>query len=174
MRPIEFRVWHTPTQTMHHVYELNEVDVVRHPGPNATKADWDEAFVNTLPLDECVLMQYVGISDKNGVKIFEGDISRWFSPEGKPLTPEDEITLYQTRFESGCFGTLAINMEGEFTTFHEMGGKMCVEEWVIGNCYQHPDLLKIDFYAPAHKVQDLIDFALIKERKPLTHEEPTA
>lgn len=56
MKEIKFRAWNRATKTMHY-------------------PDWEELAVRA-GLAEMKLMQYTGLKDKNGVKIFEGDIDR--------------------------------------------------------------------------------------------------
>lgn len=64
MREIKFRAWWT--DTMYTVYEI----------------DWTEGKINVLGggqslrpwVEDCTLMQYTGLKDKNGKEIYEGDI----------------------------------------------------------------------------------------------------
>lgn len=69
--------------------------------------------------------QYTGLLDKNGVKIFEGDIIRCGS--------DDEYGV--VRYADGAF---EIVMDGVVATFHENYWANRCE--VIGNNYDNPDL----------------------------------
>ena len=83
------------------------------------------------------LGQYTGLKDKNGTKIFEGDIviftdecdyPHWFKRNDKILVKWDDITSRfspYVEYDSDC---------GEFVN----GG----ETEIIGNIYDNPELLK--------------------------------
>ena len=75
--------------------------------------------------------QYTGLTDKNGKKIFEGDIV-----EGADFTVEDG-GYGVVSFDEGAFEVSGNNIIG---TFHEnYWGK---EFEVIGNIHDNPDLLE--------------------------------
>ena len=69
---LEFRVWH-PEKGMLPVYGFNKkfvfIDDLNSPEPGE----------NILPIDDCELMQFTGVTDKNGIEAFKGDIIRYFS-----------------------------------------------------------------------------------------------
>lgn len=73
------------------------------------------------------LMQYTGLKDKNGVKIFEGDIVK---------TAYGEI--YDVFFTSGGF--MVSNFEYEFNLTDSHTAKL----EVIGNIYENPELLEAE------------------------------
>ncbi len=90
MRPIEFRAWLPGAKRMEkiHKMELNE------------DGKWWVEFENGTGLDYCdTIMQYTGLKDKNGVKIFEGDILLY--SEGYDITDEKQEIV----FEGGAFRT---------------------------------------------------------------------
>jgi uncharacterized phage protein (TIGR01671 family) len=79
--------------------------------------------------------QYIGLTDKNGKKIFEGDFIKHFNKFDKP----DEYEIYQVKFnERTC------SFEGRL---HEKwSAQLCnylgKHYEVIGNIHDNPELLK--------------------------------
>ncbi|QDS35855.1 YopX family protein [Brevibacillus brevis] len=69
---------------------------------------------------EYEFMQYTGLCDKNGKEIYEGDILFW----------DGGFKVYTTvRFKDGMF------LAGDMPLYD------CVDEEVIGNIYENPELL---------------------------------
>lgn len=81
---------------------------------------------NTIESFDYILMEYTGLKDKNGVKIFEGDI----------LETSDDSICYvvfeDTGFAVKTHGSEAIDWE--FSNFYS-------ECEIIGNIHQNPELL---------------------------------
>lgn len=76
--------------------------------------------------------QYTGLTDKNGVKIFEGDILR-FSYTGENLGVEGQGTVV---FKNGKFGVLW----GWHKDLVCLDGFTNTEVEVIGNVFDNPEL----------------------------------
>lgn len=75
--------------------------------------------------------QFTGVTDKNGIKIFEGDIVRFYDDSEDELT--NGVVVCNADFCSFC-----VSMKG-----HE--DVMLMAHWqyeVIGNIYDNPELLK--------------------------------
>ena len=97
-----------------------------------------------LEIDKKTVGQFTGLTDKNGKKIFEGDIF--------PI--EDEI-IAVVIFKNGCFRMEEYGLCGAWTEsgFDECGGgwgiiECCPIDWyniidmeVIGNIHDNPELL---------------------------------
>lgn len=75
------------------------------------------------------LGQYTGLIDKNGVKIFEGDIIRYNNRQ--------EVVYFDTSLRIPCF-TTGIGF-GSSTASHPY--KISARHEVIGNIYDNPELL---------------------------------
>lgn len=106
--------------------------------------DKDSGKMQMYEVDRETVGQFTGLTDKNGKKIFEGDI----------LPIEDEIVAVVI-FKDGCFRIEEYGLSGAWTEsgFDEFGGGWGVIEcepidWytihdmeVIGNIHDNPELL---------------------------------
>ena len=89
--------------------------------------------------------QFTGLTDKNGEKIFEGDIIRcWYHRDGK----EDLVTVEQVVFHQGAFVAHATNGTAKWWV-HLPNNDGCKpldkvylrEVEVIGNIHDNPELI---------------------------------
>ena len=79
---------------------------------------------NCLYVDENTVGQYTGLADRNGTKIFEGDIV---------LLNGDEEP-YQVVFDESCFQVYSDSVRYAMDNFYDY------EIEVIGNIYDNPEL----------------------------------
>lgn len=75
--------------------------------------------------------QYTGLTDKNGQRIFEGDILKAAEENRKPF-------IYKVVFVNGVFGLVVKN--GGFDCSLVLWAKECVE--IIGNIHDNPELMR--------------------------------
>ncbi len=135
-RPIKFRAWHNLTRVMIDwrmlMILMNGKDVVLIEGLNDyTKRDgssngeiWSTYLSNVNPfsLDGIQLMQFTGLTDKNGKEIFEGDVVEW-------------SVAYM--FGEGEKCRAVMEWKGQLLVPH-----INPTSEVIGNIYENPELIK--------------------------------
>lgn len=106
----------------------------------------DKSLEGEFLVDENTICQYTGLTDKNGKKIFEGDILRGFQ---YPFCHDGKYNYYAEIIFADC----------SFMTYTHKNPSSCVrgisdgntelmecwvsEDWeVIGNIYDNPELLE--------------------------------
>ena len=95
MREIKFRAWDKEKKTM--LNWLSDMEAIKDAMPYDCGDEWTE---------NCILMQYTGLKDKNGKEIYENDVVRY---EHEDLDhPRDFIVM----FKDGCFNQEEINPRG--------------------------------------------------------------
>jgi len=87
-------------------------------------------------IDECHVMQFTGLADKNGVEIYEGDIVT----DGENF---GEVKFFTDGIAScGCCITSFSGSGFAAYTQDECDGFYLEKCLVAGNIHQHPELLK--------------------------------
>ena len=81
--------------------------------------------------------QFTGLTDKNGVKIFEGDIVRYGTNTNRADNEEIYEVVFETRGGSGYFGIRISEIE-TWQFCLEVPAKLME---VIGNIHDNPELL---------------------------------
>lgn len=87
---------------------------------------------NIEPIDEFVLMQYTGLKDKNGVKIFEGDVLKWVSSNPFSKGEIRKVRVYYIQAQFWCKGTIGVYLA------ELLSAEKCE---VIGNIHSNPELI---------------------------------
>lgn len=117
-REIKFRAWDKWRKEM---IEPHEGDFIRWHAPS----NWKECYE---------VMQYTGLKDRNGKEIYEGDIIRIDHPfKGRSYVGEIMYDKYSFTAKDFYF-THHDNPGDPFESLSYMD--------VIGNIYEHPNLLK--------------------------------
>ena len=134
-REIEFRAWLKDKKRMVAVVDLKFL--TDHYGNEKEIVYWDENInsANYAYFDEIELMQYTGLKDKNGTKIFEGDIVKrsytlWTSKGEKQI---NETTFVEFDNEDLRFVFIGFDYDLSIRTER-------IE--VIGNIYENKELLE--------------------------------
>ncbi len=124
----KFRVWE------HDVKFMNDQVRITYNrfGDNKIFVEVTEGF-GWKDVDEKYLMQFTGLTDKNGKEIFEGDVVK-FLIEHDGLNQPLRNIKYEIVIEDGV--TLIKNAE------HKLVLSMVKEDMeIIGNIHEHPELL---------------------------------
>lgn len=148
-REIKFQFWHTVHRIMFPVIGIGFVDswVTVEPTPDS-ECMWD--------LTEGHLRQFTGLTDKNGVEWFEGDIVRGQYGEqmsDKSVEQIGVIEFWQGRFEihfpvktvglsdtnldATCYWAATVKWPTERTQGYQITGLE-----IIGNRFENPELLE--------------------------------
>lgn len=110
-------------------------------GKEKPNGEWVEGFlvdaqhignwVESDPVAPETVGQFTGMTDKNGKKIFEGDIVEYY-PDGMVRIPQ----IGRVEFHDGAFGVMLFEKKGIFLSF---AADYCT---VIGNIHDTPELTK--------------------------------
>lgn len=109
-------------------------------GFNTLRGD-DEVTMSEYPefdyveIDPSTLGECVGFRDKNRIPMFEGDVVTYKSTTGKTWTGQIFYSVNKSRFVLEVDGGQMFEIARKYANCYE----------VIGNIYDNPELLKVDF-----------------------------
>lgn len=130
-RVIELRAWNKYHKKMHSVYEINFDHSIAKTRDDETGGTYTFGFI------DLELMQFTGLRDKKGVKIFEGDIL--IDPLIKPEHYENGNYSYGVvDFFNGVFRIGYGHIDK--TLYDEIGA--AYKQVIVGNIHQNPKLLE--------------------------------
>lgn len=147
-REIKFRAWLIERKKMFTVDSIQMCQPPHEFASSVTITD-GEQFYLTVSLESVILLQYIGLKDRQGKGLFVGDIFRFsysFNPE--PHRYWNNFIV----FEGCCFGFRPTNPSkrveddrGLSLFFDEETQEMFASEEeieVVGNIYEHKHLLE--------------------------------
>lgn len=145
-REIKFRAWNKLEKRMESVNFIKffqnayTMASTRYRDKKSKKLYDDQfAYGQEDGSDNVILMQYIGLKDKNGKEIYEEDVL------------SDGVQLWLVRYSktmSGHTATEIVNKRLDFgscfSLYHLVTGHNCKREVeVIGNIYDNPELLEV-------------------------------
>ena len=131
MRDIKFRCWDTENKEMLEVQELDYED--SYNGQPMIRTTMYSDYFDT---EDMILMQYVGLKDKNGNEIYEGDII-FIKGETKLLDIKGKVEY------SNILAQFIITNTGSIVNEAEPLGDYEEEDIeIIGNGFDNPELLE--------------------------------
>lgn len=123
-REIKFRVYISKYKI------LDTPDIINS---NTQEVKYDSDYYS---LDDIELMQYTGIKDKNGKKIYEGDILRYSFPYDRRLRHISPVSYLDTQASFGIK-----DRYGNEIPLYRITANNYFE--VVGNIYENPKLLNL-------------------------------
>jgi uncharacterized phage protein (TIGR01671 family) len=130
MKNLEFRAWNKLEKEMQTVLLIDFANGI------AKTLDAENLFECNYIFDDLEIDQKIGRKDKNGKKIFAGDVVRFdvrasFEPDSEPV--------------NNAVGKVSI---GDCVSFGVWDIAYCDNIEVIGNFYENPELLETDKWQP--------------------------
>lgn len=139
MREIKCRAWLNEKKEMIYGLDYHSYDegyFVSNSRVYRSYWDYSDNCKCSYEIDDCEVLQFTGLKDKNGVEIFEGDIVRVTDWPYLPNSQEKDLSAPFYKNEQVIYEAPQFNLGGWLNFNSE-------EKYeVIGNIYQHPELLK--------------------------------
>jgi uncharacterized phage protein (TIGR01671 family) len=144
MREHKYRVWDKKRKTMINFLRIaffkDGSGYVEY--ENKDKMCEEIDFV-PVPETYCVLMQYIGLKDKNGKEIYEDDFLEFPS---KTKFNDGRVSSFLVEYLEDR-AAYVLTCRSAFMTFEDCMEEPFDEYIVIGNKYENPELLEINYAA---------------------------
>ncbi len=110
----------------------------------------EEGYADFVKIDEETVGQYTGLTDKNGTKIFEGDIVEFEDTgedgyeysEGFDFRNRAVVVWDNGRWELDEFASDNSGVADDMRNCHDdFVSVFAYQSWVIGNIYDNPELI---------------------------------
>lgn len=132
MREIEFRAFLKKNKQ---IVDVLDIDFMQETIGYMNKSDTKYTCVK---FDDIELMQYTGLKDKNGKKIFEGDIMQCVLEDFEETVGQGVFeVVFETRNKTAYFG-----IKKEYTYAFNLDFTPANKCEVIGNIYNNKELLE--------------------------------
>jgi len=133
MREIKFRIWDSDKKLMLDL--KSSFYLIAAHNNEVCETDGDSIWINS----DCVTMQYIGLKDKNGKEVYEGDL---FIINDTSIRTYNDPPKYSAVewFEKDCGYSLRTYMNPKRAEQRVTATYVLAYE-VMGNIYENPELL---------------------------------
>lgn len=135
MREVKFRAWDTKHKKWYGIDVLID--------GNGNPCYYDN-YDNLIPMEDCEIVFYTGIKDKEGKEIYCGDIIKI----SRTAINEDSPTITDVYFHRGAFRWRHNDGSGSVVDFNSVvvleGMESITQDVeIIGNVFENPELIEV-------------------------------